>query len=179
MPVLSQIIVTQPLTESELANCNFLTSNVAMDTRALKYYFRKLPDNRLLFGGRGAIHGKNAEDPYYSNRLLKVLKSSFPSLNQVKIAYSWSGWICMALDDLPHIVKGDPSGNLFYSAGYCGNGVSFAVQAGKRLAQKVAGQEVPNLPFYEKALPNFPLPSFRRLGQWGYFQYGKIKDGWF
>ncbi|PCI69636.1 MAG: oxidoreductase [Gammaproteobacteria bacterium] len=179
LPVLSQIIVTRPLTSAELSNCNFITSNVVMDTRALKYYFRKLPDNRLLFGGRGAINGKDAEDPYYADRLLKVLKSSFPSLSEVKVDYSWSGWICMALDDLPHIVKGDAQGNLFYSAGYCGNGVSFSVQAGKRLAQQIAGQAVPNLPLYNQSLPKFPLPSLRRVGQWGYFQYGKVKDRWF
>jgi glycine/D-amino acid oxidase-like deaminating enzyme len=64
LPVLSQVIVTQPLTLEQLAACNFLTSNVIMDTRALKYYYRKLPDNRILFGGRGAITGKGAEDPY-------------------------------------------------------------------------------------------------------------------
>ncbi|MFT6734954.1 MAG: glycine/D-amino acid oxidase-like deaminating enzyme [Polaribacter sp.] len=178
LPVLSQIIVTRPLTNTEMSQCNFITSNVVMDTRALKYYFRKLPDNRLLFGGRGAINGKDAEDPYYANRLLTVLKSSFPALSETKIDYSWSGWICMALDDLPHIVKGDKNGNLFYSAGYCGNGVSFSVQAGKRLAQQIAGQAVPNLPLYNQHLPKFPLPAFRRIGQWGYFQYGKIKDRW-
>ena len=149
-----------------------------MDTRALKYYFRKLPDNRILFGGRGAVNGQHADDPRYANRLLNVLKSSFPSLKQVAIDYSWSGWICMALDDLPHVVKGDNAGNLFYSAGYCGNGVSFAVQAGKRLAQQIAGQPVPNLPLYNQSLPKFPLPSLRRAGQWGYFQYGKVKDRW-
>ncbi len=57
LPVLSQIIVTEPLSDEQIAACNFLTSNVVMDTRALKYYYRKLPDNRILFGGRGAITG--------------------------------------------------------------------------------------------------------------------------
>ncbi len=179
LPVLSQIIVTRPLSSIELDSCNFLTSNVVMDTRALKYYFRKLPDNRILFGGRGAINGKDAEKAYYADRLLGVLRCSFPNLSKVKIDYSWSGWICMALDDLPHTVKGDEGGNLYYSAGYCGNGVSFSVQAGKRLAQQIAGQVVPNLPLYSEPLPKFPFPSFRRVGQWGYFQYGKIKDRWF
>ncbi|MCF6194951.1 MAG: FAD-binding oxidoreductase, partial [Kangiellaceae bacterium] len=46
LPVLSQIIVTQSLTDEQLAETSFLTSNVIMDTRALKYYFRKLPDHR-------------------------------------------------------------------------------------------------------------------------------------
>ena len=178
LPVLSQIIVTEPLTEQQLAACNFLTSNVVMDTRALKYYYRKLPDNRILFGGRGAITGKGAEDPYYANRLLEVLKTSFPPLAQLKYTYAWSGWICMALDDLPHVYENETK-SVFYSMGYCGSGVSFSVQAGKRLAQKVAGQSTPNLPLYQKALPKFPFAPLRRVGQWGYFHYGKIKDSYF
>lgn len=178
LPVLSQIIVTQPLSEEQLAACNFLTSNVVMDTRALKYYYRKLPDNRILFGGRGAITGKSADDPYYAQRLLSVLKTSFPALVDINYSYAWSGWICMALDDLPHIYQNDEK-SVFYSMGYCGSGVSFSVQAGKRLAQKVAEQKVPNLPLYNKALPKFPFAPLRRVGQWGYFHYGKAKDLWF
>ena len=178
LPVLSQIIVTEPLTDQQIAETNFLTSKVVMDTRALKYYFRKLPDNRILFGGRGAISGKDANNPYFANRLLNELKRSFPPLKCIKLDYSWSGWISISLDDIPHIRQADEKGNVFYSAGYCGNGVSFAVQAGHRLAQKVAGIEIPNLPFYNSDLPKFPLAKFRRLGQWGYFRYGKVKDRW-
>ena len=179
LPVLSQIIVTEPLTEIQIAETNFLTDNVVMDTRALKYYFRKLPDGRILFGGRGAISGKDADNPYFANRLLNILKDNFPPLRSIKIDYSWSGWLSIALDDLPHICQADDDGNVFYSMGYCGNGVSFAVQAGKRLAERVAGIEIPNLPFYTKQLPKFPFAKFRRVGQWGYFHYGKIKDRWF
>ncbi len=178
LPVLSQIIVTEPLSASQIKACNFLTSNVVMDTRALKYYYRKLPDNRILFGGRGAITGKGAEHPYFANRLLAVLKTSFPALNDLGIAHAWAGWICMALDDLPHIYRNEAQ-NTFYSMGYCGSGVSFSVQAGKRLAQMVAGESVPELPLYHRPLPKFPLAPLRRLGQWGYFHYGKIKDTWF
>jgi len=178
LPVLSQIIVTEPLSDEQIHACNFLTSNVVMDTRALKYYYRKLPDNRILFGGRGAITGKGAEDPYFANRLLSVLKTSFPALKNINIAHAWSGWICMALDDLPHVYQNESS-SVFYSMGYCGSGVSFSVQAGKRLADKVAGKSVPDLPLYNRALPKFPLAPLRRVGQWGYFHYGKIKDTWF
>jgi len=182
LPVLSQIIVTEPLSAEQLAACNFLTSNVVMDTRALKYYYRKLPDNRILFGGRGAITGKGAEDPYYAQRLLSVLKTSFPALSTLKIDYAWSGWICMALDDLPHIYQGEKGSeheNVFYAMGYCGSGVSFSVQAGKRLAEKVVGKTLPNLPLYNTALPKFPFAPLRRVGQWGYFHYGMIKDNYF
>ncbi len=178
LPVLSQIIVTETLTAEQIAACNFLTDNVVMDTRALKYYYRKLPDNRILFGGRGAITGKGAEDPYYADRLLAVLKTSFPVLASIHYQYAWAGWICMSLDDIPHIYH-DENEDVFYAMGYCGSGVSFSAQAGKRLADKVAEQTIPNLPLYQKPLPKFPLAPLRRLGQWGYFHYGKIKDSYF
>jgi len=179
LPVLSQIIVTEPLTDSQISETNFLSDNIVMDTRALKYYFRKLPDNRILFGGRGAISGKDANNPYFANRLLGILRESFPPLHSIKFDYSWSGWLSISLDDLPHICQADEKGNIFYSMGYCGNGVSFSVQAGKRLAEKIAGIEIPNLPFYTRQLPKFPFAKFRRIGQWGYFHYGQIKDRWF
>jgi len=179
LPVLSQIIVTEPLSNAQLADTNFLTDNVVMDTRALKYYFRKLPDNRILFGGRGAISGKDANDPYFANRLLNILRKNFPPLHSITFDYSWAGWLSISLDDLPHICQADDDGDVFYGMGYCGNGVSFSVQAGKRLADRVAGIEIPNLPFYTKQLPKFPFAKFRRVGQWGYFHYGKIKDRWF
>ncbi len=179
LPVLSQIIVTEPLTDTQLSAANFLTDNVVMDTRALKYYFRKLPDNRLLFGGRGAISGKDADNPYFAKRLLNVLRTSFPAFKNVNYQYSWSGWISIALDDLPHICQADDHQNVFYSMGYCGNGVSFAVQAGKRLAQRVAGIEMPNNPLFSRELPLFPFAKFRRVGQWGYFHYGKLVDRYF
>ncbi|WP_448548830.1 NAD(P)/FAD-dependent oxidoreductase [Thalassotalea fusca] len=178
LPVLSQIIVTEPLSPAQLDACNFLTSNVVMDTRALKYYYRKLPDNRILFGGRGAITGKEANNPYYAQRLLQVLKTSFPALADINYQFAWSGWICVALDDLPHIYQDDKH-QVFYSMGYCGSGVSFSVQAGKRLADKVADKPVPDLPLFNKALPKFPFAPLRRVGQWGYFHYGKIKDNYF
>jgi len=178
LPVLSQIIVTEPLSQAQIDVCNFLTSNVVMDTRALKYYYRKLPDNRILFGGRGAITGKEANNPYYAQRLLQVLKTSFPALADLNYQFAWSGWICVALDDLPHIYQDDKR-QVFYSMGYCGSGVSFSVQAGKRLADKVAEKPVPDLPLFNKALPKFPFAPLRRVGQWGYFHYGKIKDNYF
>ncbi|WP_286265140.1 NAD(P)/FAD-dependent oxidoreductase [Thalassotalea atypica] len=178
LPVLSQIIVTEPLSEQQIQACNFLTSNVVMDTRALKYYYRKLPDNRILFGGRGAITGKAAEDPFYAQRLLKVLKTSFPSLQNLSYQYAWSGWICMSLDDIPHIHH-NPEQDIFYAMGYCGAGVSFSAQAGKRLAQKVAGQKMADLPIFSRHLPKFPFAPLRRVGQWGYFQYGQVKDKYF
>ncbi len=176
LPILSNILVTRPLTSSELEQTGLRTHQVTMDTRTLKYYYRLLPDNRILFGGRGAVQGKNQDNPIYKARLLDALQQCFPTLSAINVDYFWSGWIAAALDDMPHVFS---KGNMAYSLGYCGAGVSFSAQAGFRLAQHIAKDRVPDLPLYQNELPKFPLAQFRRFGQAAYYQYGWLKDKYF
>ena len=173
LPILSNIIVTEPLTAEQMSESGLKTHQVTMDTRILKYYYRLLPDNRLLFGGRGAIFGKDASDPVYAQRLKYALNQCFPALADVGVSYNWTGWIAAAMDDMPHVYQEDGVG---YSLGYCGSGVSFSAQAAFRLAQGIAGEKTPDLPLYRQALPAFPMPGLRRLGQWAYYHYGWLRD---
>lgn len=177
LPVQTSVLVTRPLTTEELMSSGFKTQQVMMDTRALKYYYRLLPDNRILFGGRGAISGAQATNPIYHQRLLTALKQSFPTLSQVTMDYQWQGWISVSLDNIPHIY-GDKEQGIYYSAGYCGAGVSFSGLAGKRIAEKVAGEDIEHVqsPILSSPLPKFPFAQFRRVGQWGYYQFGRFKD---
>ncbi len=105
LQILSNIIVTQPLTEQQRLEVGLHTHQVTMDTRILKYYYRLLPDNRLLFGGRGAVWGKDANNPIYGQRLKLALDNCFPSLNKIKVEYNWTGWIAAAFDDKPHVYE--------------------------------------------------------------------------
>ncbi|RZQ51862.1 oxidoreductase [Pseudoalteromonas phenolica] len=173
LPILSSIMVTKPLTQTQLESSGLKTHQVTMDTRTLKYYYRLLPDNRLLFGGRGAIFAKDQNKPTYLNNLKKGLADCFPTLNNISHDYYWHGYIAAALDDMPHVTV---QGNIGYTLGYCGAGVSFSAQAAYRLAQQISGVTVPNLPLYQTPLPYLPFPSLRRFGQWGYYQYAQLKD---
>ncbi|MBQ4889350.1 FAD-binding oxidoreductase [Shewanella sp. MMG014] len=173
LPILSNIIVTEPLTADELKAAGLHSHQVTMDTRILKYYFRLLPDNRLLFGGRGAVWGKDAAKPIYGQRLKLAMDKCFPHLSRKKVAYNWTGWIAASMDDMPHVYGKNGVG---YSLGYCGAGVSFSAQAAFRLAQSIAGETLPNLPLYNSPLPQMPFAKARRLGQWGYYHYGWLKD---
>lgn len=175
-PVLSSVMVTRPLTDAELDSIGIKPGLMVMDTRALKYYYRILPDNRILFGGRGAIKGKNANDPIYCQRLLDGLVSTFPSLGQVSAEYFWSGWISVSFDDYPRIFT-DRAQKISYAMGYCGSGVAFATQAGMRLAQSIAEpDQLPNLPFFDTPLPTYPFSAFKRLGLAGYYALAKWRD---
>lgn len=175
-PVLSSIIVTCPLSAKEREDIGFKNGLMVMDTRALKYYYRLLPDGRLLFGGRGAIRGKDADQQVYSQTLLKALNATFPALQDVTIAYFWSGWVSVSFDDYPRI-WGNEENNVLYAMGYCGSGLSFAAQAGKRLAQKLASDKaLPALPFVQSSLPKFPMASMRRVGLSLYYKWAELKN---
>ena len=173
LPILSNVIVTEPISEELLKAAGIFTNQVAMDTRILKYYYRLLPDNRILFGGRGAVWGKDAANKKYGSRLKQALNQCFPVLTDVKVDFNWTGWIAAAFDDMPHVFE---RGGVGYSLGYCGAGVSFSAQAGFRLAQSIAGDKIPYLPLYQSPLPKMPLSEMRRWGQWAYYHYGYLKD---
>ncbi|RUO26485.1 hypothetical protein CWE09_07190 [Aliidiomarina minuta] len=174
LPALSSVIVTQPLTEAQLQSTGLNQRDLIMDTRALKYYYRLLPDNRMLFGGRGAVSGHNARHPSYCRRLHQALIKTWPSLQDLSVAYSWHGWVSVSLDSMPRVFS--LNDRIHASMGYCGAGIAFSTLAGQRLADKVMGEKLPDLPFYQSALPTFPLPGFRRVGQALYYQYARLKD---
>lgn len=177
-PVLSSVLVTHPLEDEQLA-CFKQEGLLCMDTRALKYYYRLLPDNRVLFGGRGAIAGRNHASPAIKNKLLNALKSSFPSLNDARLDYFWSGWVSVSQDEIPHIGALPNEPDVFYAMGYCGSGVAYTHTAGKRIAQLMTNpNEVPDLPIYRSFPKDFPFAPFRRLGLWGYYQWQGLQD-WF
>ncbi|SEA01348.1 NAD(P)/FAD-dependent oxidoreductase [Alkalimonas amylolytica] len=179
LPVQSSIIVTRPLTAAERNACGFRDQPIVMDTRALKYYYRLLPDGRLLFGGRGAIQGRDADKPRYQQALLAAMCRSFPALNGIGIDHQWSGWVAVSLDDMPHLYQAPKDScyaGVSYAAGYCGSGLSFSALAGQRLAEQAMGQSIPNLPCYQRPLPAFPFAPWRRLGQWLYYQWGRWQD---
>jgi glycine/D-amino acid oxidase-like deaminating enzyme len=174
-PVLSSIIVTRPLSAKELEGIGMKAGLMVMDTRALKYYYRLLPDGRLLFGGRGAIKGENAGQQVYSQNLLKALIATFPQLSNVSLAYFWSGWVSVSYDDYPRI-WGNEENNVLYAMGYCGSGLSFASQAGKRLAQKLASDKaLSTIPFVQSPLTKFPMASMRRIGLSLYYKWANLK----
>jgi glycine/D-amino acid oxidase-like deaminating enzyme len=90
---------------------------------------------------------------------------------------------------MPRIARPDPAQQVWYALGYGGNGVSFSTQAGRRLAERIAGRDagraVFELPIYRSALP-FPnvlerfeseaFAPFRRLGQRVLYKWYWLRD---
>ncbi|VVD73153.1 NAD(P)/FAD-dependent oxidoreductase [Pandoraea terrigena] len=187
MPILSNSLVTRVLTPEELAATNFRTHEVITDTRTLRYYYRLLPDNRVQIGSRSSITGADAQNPKHMAVLVEGLHRKFPALRGIHVDYSWWGWVDVSHDMMPRVTQPDPRQSLFYAVGYGGNGVSFSAHAGRRLAQRIAGQRDPswNLPIYDSALqyPNVfgavqwqGFAPFRRIGQRFLYQKYHAQD---
>jgi glycine/D-amino acid oxidase-like deaminating enzyme len=178
MPILSNSVVTRPLTDAEVQATNFRSHTFLTDTRTLRFYYRLLDGKRLQIGSRSAIFGADAEAPRHLKLLTDAIARKFPPLAGIDISHSWWGWVDVSHDMMPRITRPDPARKIWYALGYGGNGVSFSTWAGKRLAERIAGRdagrEVFRLPIYDTPLepPNLfgavrspAFAPFRRLGQ--------------
>jgi glycine/D-amino acid oxidase-like deaminating enzyme len=186
LPILSNSIVTRVLTPAEREACNFRTTQVITDTRVLRHYYRLMPDGRVQIGSRSAITGNDAPQKKYENLLIGDLHRKFPALTGIQIDYSWWGWVDVSHDMMPRIVQPDPKQTIYYALGYGGNGVMYSAQAGRRMAQCIAGDKsVPVLPIFGSKLP-FPnllemvesqaFAPFRRMGQSVLYRWYHLKD---
>jgi taurine dehydrogenase large subunit len=178
MPILSNSIVTRPLTSDEIESTRFRTTQVITDTRTLRFYYRRLPDNRVQIGSRSAITGADATHERHLQLLIDGLHRKFPSLRGIDIDYSWWGWVDVSHDMMPRIFRPDPQQQLFYALGYGGNGVSYSAQAGRRMAEMIAGKTLKahNLPIFTSPLPTHPLAPFRRMGQRMLYRWYYMRD---
>jgi glycine/D-amino acid oxidase-like deaminating enzyme len=178
MPILSNSLVTRPLTDAELDATGFRTTRVITDTRTLRYYYRRLPDNRIQIGSRSAVTGADADHPRHLQLLIDGLVRKFPPLRGIAIDYSWWGWVDVSHDSMPRIFQPDPAQAVFYALGYGGNGVSYSAQAGRRMAQMIAGRSfnAQDLPIFTSPLPTHPLAPFRRVGQRMLYRWYQMRD---
>ncbi len=163
LPVVSNIIVTRPLTQAELAAQSWHTDCPLINARKLLFYYRMLPDNRLLLGARGDLTGAPADGARMRAWMTRRMGEVFPAWRDVEIDYFWRGLICMSRRLAPSAGRLDDDPSVFYGLGYHGNGVNCAPWTGMKLAAMVAGRERPeDLPAVLRGLPpRFPLPGLR------------------
>lgn len=173
IPVGSYIIATEPLGRTR-AEALLPTNRMVYDTKNFLFYFRRTPDDRLLFGGRTSF------TPMRDGEAAKILRtdmlSVFPQLAATKIEYAWHGNVGFTFDQMPHL--GVQNG-LHYALGYGGHGVVLSVYFGYWLAQKLCGADTSAFPFFD-----LPMPArfFYRKRPWFLplaGAYYRVLDRWF
>ena len=179
LPAKSNIVVTRPLTEAEWREVGMLTTQVYSDTRKLLFYWRRLPDGRMLMGGRAGVLDTPAGLRARRRRLESAIAAKWPVLRGLGSEYFWHGNVCLSYDLMPHVstVEGDPS--VAYAMAYLGSGVAMSTYSGGLAADLVAGKDVPrDTPLTAAGLARFPLPFLRRAYLAGAYVVYSVKDRW-
>ncbi len=141
IPVHTYIVLTEPLSDAQLAAIGWHKRTSLETSRNFIHYFRLTADNRILFGGEDAklfFKGRlrDADEDCFQ-RLEVRLRSFFPALGETKVTHRWGGVVGVTLDMFPTFGASGRQGNVFYGCGYSGHGVSLANYAGKIIAPAV------------------------------------------
>lgn len=156
MPCGTQVIATEPL-EPELAARLLPQDYCVEDCNYLLDYFRLSADRRLIYGG-GVVYG--ARDPADIDSIIRPkMLNTFPQLRDVKTEFAWTGNFLMTLSRLPQVGRLD--GNLYYSQGCSGHGVTYTHIAGKVIAEALRGQAERFDAF--ASLPHYPFPGGQKF----------------
>jgi glycine/D-amino acid oxidase-like deaminating enzyme len=175
LPALSNIIVTRSLTNVELQAQGWTSHTMAYDSRNLLHYFRLLPDQRFLFGGRGGTDSSNASASDYKSHLTKTFRRFFPAWADVAITHFWRGFVCLSYDRVPYLGPIDDHKTVWTALAYHGNGVAMGTWSGRTVARMMQNKTAHNdvSPVITRRLAKFPLPVFRPYYLKGaYFWYG-------
>lgn len=156
IPVGSYIIVTEPL-GAALAQELIPQNRMIFDSKNFLFYFRRTPDDRLLFGGRTSFTPVTTAQA--AALLADDMRTVFPQLQQTKIAYAWRGNVAFTFDQMPHIGRLE---GIHYAMGYCGHGVIMSLYLGHCLTRLLCG-EACDTPFAQLA---FPAYFFYREQPW-------------
>jgi glycine/D-amino acid oxidase-like deaminating enzyme len=169
IPVWDYQIATEPLSEEQLESIAWGRSRQALSDHVnMFHYFRLTIDNRITFGGGGAVRyyfnrgidQKYADVPKLYEQLAKEFFEFFPQLAGVRFSNKWGGII--ATSSRFCVVPGVAyDGRMAWAVGYTGHGVA-ATRFGARIGIELLGYEpsdIVDMQFVtRKVLPWAPEP---------------------
>lgn len=146
VPVYDYVLMTEPLTDAQLASIGWQGRQGVADSANQFHYYRLSADNRILWGGYDAIyHFGGRIRPEYDDRresyerLASHFFTTFPQLEGVRFTHRWAGVIdtCSrfcAFHATAH------QGRVAYSAGFTGLGVAATRFAANVMLDQLAGE---------------------------------------
>lgn len=166
VPMHTYIVLTEPLTPEQLERIGWRKRVGVEDGRNLLHYYRLTPDNRLLMGGHDApYYWGNRTDVDRNPNLQQVLErtvvETFPELDGVRFTHHWGGPISATLDFVPAI--GRIGGNIVYSLGCMGHGVSLTHLNGRTVTDLVleTPSELTEVFFVNRRMLKLPAEPLR------------------
>ncbi len=166
-----RIVVTEPLTDEQMASIGWKNRQGIYDTRTQLNYMRLTADNRILFGGRLGYFFNNDTDPgadRSADNFLPLVENfyrTFPSLRGIRFSHAWSGPIGLTTRMAVHF-QHYHDGDMIYAGGYSGFGVT-ATRFGSRVGLAILdGKNIPEtrLGFASSQPGYIPPEPFRWIG---------------
>jgi len=179
MPVISNIVTTRPLTDAEVEAAGWRTECPLLNSRKLLFYYRLLPDRRLLLGTRGDYTGNPANGARMRRWMERRRDALFPALAGVETAHFWRGFVCLTERLMPALGRLDADPSVWFAYGYHGNGVATATWAGRTVARLMTGanRDLAGVPAPIRGLPGrFPLGRWRTLLLRAAYLHYRVKD---
>ena len=164
LPALSNIIVTRPMSDEEVARHKWVTECPVWNTRTLVFYYRMIKGNRFLLGARAATRNTEAATEQYRCWLIEQFHAMWPQWSDIEIDYFWRGFVCLSAARVPHIGELPESPGVWHAFGYHGGGVGWATFSGRAVARLIVGNEPADAwlsPVVRSQLRRFPLPWMR------------------
>lgn len=164
LPLQSNVIVTRPLTDQEIAD-GWNSRQMAYTHQTLLHYFRLMPNGQFLFGMRGGLLSGPRSFANLQKRIRKQFDRAFPFWRHVETPFSWNGALAFNAKLAPYVGPVPELPGAFTGFAYHGNGVAMGTHAGALLARMAMGQDPgPHYPALMQDIPKrFPLGDYRRL----------------
>ncbi|SLN27758.1 Gamma-glutamylputrescine oxidoreductase [Roseovarius albus] len=173
LPTQSNILVTRPLSDDEIATQGWTSHQMCHDYRTLLHYFRLMPNKQMLFGMRGGMFSSSGADARMYKTIRRHFDTMFPAWAHVETPYSWNGLISMAQDLTPYAGPIPELPGAYTALCYHGNGVAMGSYAGALLADQMQGKtgDLLHPKVMHSPHKKFPLGRLRRATLWPVYAY--------
>jgi glycine/D-amino acid oxidase-like deaminating enzyme len=172
VPVYDYVLMTEPLTDAQLAEIGWGNRQGIGDSANQFHYYRLSADNRILWGGYDAVyHYGNRIAPELDQRpatftkLAEHFATTFPQLADVAFTHTWGGVIDTCTRFCAFFGTAQ-QGRVAYAAGYTGLGVG-ATRFGANVMLDLLGGEPTELTQLQlvrtRPLP-FPPEPLKSIG---------------
>jgi glycine/D-amino acid oxidase-like deaminating enzyme len=130
LPIFDHVLVTEPLSPSQWSSIGWSQRQGLTDIGNQFHYYRRTPDDRILWGGYDAIYYRGnrtdaaLEDRPESHALLaEQFFATFPQLEGLRFTHKWAGLIDSTSRFTP-VIGTAMKGRVAYSVGYTGLGTA-------------------------------------------------------
>jgi glycine/D-amino acid oxidase-like deaminating enzyme len=184
-PVFTYIVLTEPLSEGQLATIGWGGRQGIEDARNMIHYYRLTADNRILFGGSDAQYYFGGPlDRDTNSRVFRQLErdlgETFPTLKDVRIEHRWGGPVSVPVDFFPAMGYLGTDKRAAYALGCVGHGVAMMNMSGQIMRDLVLEREseLTNLFFVNRGVIPLPPEPLRFAFAEGVRRALKAQDAW-